>query len=571
MRFQINEKCVACLACVRVCPSQAIAVDGETVSIVDEACIRVGACVPACPHGAIDVVGDLERAIGLARGGDSVLVLSVEAEVHFHPYAPEQVVNACYEAGFRTVHRGVLGDELVSEEYAALLADPAWGTLIRSTCPVIVEQIRHEYPELVPYLAPVTTPLAAEAGYIRAEQGDVSVVYAGVCIPEGNGVVDASITFEELGGLLERRGVTIGSQERYFDRIPEVRQRHLSTSGGMPLPVLMDEPHASRRFRKVRGLGSLDVLARAVAVDKVDLGFIDILPCEGCLDHPLLGPREELYRRREIAAEAEPPRSEVSVLNPDVVVPVRAEFEAASNGVSPMPHEIETVIEQIGTAPGGAHWDCGACGYSRCVDFARAHVKRRATLRQCPPHQERRAAEASLLAATDELTGLSTYRVLKDRLAQEIWRSQRNGEPFGVLFLDLDRFKLVNDIHGHAAGNKLLQAVGREISKVVRKTDVAARYGGDEFVLVLVGTDIGGIRHVGELVRERVERVGRSLGYTEEAVTASIGVATFSPQEDVDPQEALDRADRAVYVAKGKGGNYVALATAEGDDATVTE
>ena len=87
----------------------------------------------------------------------------------------------------------------------------------------------------------------------------------------------------------------------------------------------------------------------------------------------------------------------------------------------------------------------------------------------------------------------------------------------------------------------------------------------------MVGTDIGGIRHVGELVRERVERVGRSLGYTEEAVTASIGVATFSPQEDVDPQEALDRADRAVYVAKGKGGNYVALATAEGDDATVTE
>ena len=174
-------------------------------------------------------------------------------------------------------------------------------------------------------------------------------------------------------------------------------------------------------------------------------------------------------------------------------------------------------------------------------------------------------------AATDELTGLSTYRVLKDRLAQEIWRSQRNGEPFGVLFLDLDRFKLVNDIHGHAAGNKLLQAVGREISKVVRKTDVAARFGGDEFVLVLVGTDISGIRHVGELVRERVERVGRSLGYTEEAVTASIGVATFSPQEDVDPQEALDRADRAVYVAKGKGGNYVALATVEGDDVTVTE
>ena len=206
MRFEINEKCVACLACVRACPSQAIAVDGETVSIVDEACIRIGACVPACPHDAIDAVGDLERAIGFARGGEAVLVLSVEADVHFHPYAPEQVVNACYEAGFRTVHRGVLGDELVAQEYAALMADPAWGTLIRSTCPVIVEQIRHEYPELVPYLAPVATPLAAEAAYIRAEQGDASVVYAGVCISEGNGIVDATVTFEELDRLFERAG-----------------------------------------------------------------------------------------------------------------------------------------------------------------------------------------------------------------------------------------------------------------------------------------------------------------------------------------------------------------------------
>ena len=89
MRFEINEKCVACLACVRACPSQAIAVDGEVVKIVDEACIRAGACVPACPHDAIDAIGDLERAIELARGGEAVLVLSVESEVHFHPYAPE--------------------------------------------------------------------------------------------------------------------------------------------------------------------------------------------------------------------------------------------------------------------------------------------------------------------------------------------------------------------------------------------------------------------------------------------------------------------------------------------------
>ena len=70
-------------------------------------------------------------------------------------------------------------------------------------------------------------------------------------------------------------------------------------------------------------------------------------------------------------------------------------FEAAAGGVTPMPVEIATVIERIGTAPGGAHWDCGARGYGRCVDFAGAYLKHRATLRQCPPHQELRASEAA--------------------------------------------------------------------------------------------------------------------------------------------------------------------------------
>src|SRR5438094_1401106 len=92
----------------------------------------------------------------------------------------------------------------------------------------------------------------------------------------------------------------------YFTRVPEERRRHLSMAGGLPLEVLLEETQASRRFRKVRGLGGLAAIARAVAVDRLDLGFVDILPCEGCLDHPLLGPRDELFRRREIVGATEP-------------------------------------------------------------------------------------------------------------------------------------------------------------------------------------------------------------------------------------------------------------------------
>src|SRR5439155_145334 len=94
----------------------------------------------------------------LAQAGRATLILSVESAAYFYPDTPEQVVNACYSAGFRTVHRGVLGDELVAREYLQLWSEDGWGTMIRSTCPVVVETIEHEYPELIPYLAPVASP-----------------------------------------------------------------------------------------------------------------------------------------------------------------------------------------------------------------------------------------------------------------------------------------------------------------------------------------------------------------------------------------------------------------------------
>src|SRR5207245_11442131 len=114
---------------------------------------------PAGRHDPIEAFGDVPRALELALSGAAALILSVESAVYFYPATPEQVVNACYAAGFRTVHRGVLGDELVAKEYLSLWADDGWGTMIRSTCPVIVQTVRTQYPELIPYLAPVATPI----------------------------------------------------------------------------------------------------------------------------------------------------------------------------------------------------------------------------------------------------------------------------------------------------------------------------------------------------------------------------------------------------------------------------
>ncbi len=561
MRFEIDtERCVSCLACVRVCTADAIAVDDSAVQILDEVCIRSGACLAECPHDAVRAVGDLELALELVEGGNALLILAAEGVVHFYPHTPEQVVNACYRAGFRAVHRGVLGDELVAEEYRRLWEDPDWGTMIRSTCPVVVEQVESHYPELVPYLAPIQTPLAAEAAYHRATYGPrVGIVYAGVCLAETEPHVDAALTFAELDELLRRRGVDLSRQPQHYERIPEIRERHISAPGGLPLPVLEEERHASRRFRKMRGLESLTAVARAVAVDRLDLGFVDILPCEGCLGHPLVGPKEELYWRRRVVSETEPPRSPRPVADSALGLRLGRAFEFYHNGRKPPQDEIDRVVDTVGYAPDGSMWDCGACGFDTCVQFAVALLNGRGALRQCPHHLERRAEEAHRASAVDDLTGLATFRMLRSRLEQEIARSDRSGEPFAVLFVDMDEFKALNDDYGHEAGNRVLEGVGRELERNVRRTDLAARYGGDEFVLILVRTDIEGARRVGEAVREAVEGFGRRQGYEDGRVSVSVGVACHDPRSD-QVQDVMEEADRALYSAKARGGNAVVVA-----------
>ena len=129
---------------------------------------------------------------------------------------------------------------------------------------------------------------------------------------------------------------------------------------------------------------------------------------------------------------------------------------------------------------------------------------------------------------------------------------QAQHEGFALLFLDLDRFKQVNDQYGHEAGNEILRAVAGEIRQAVRASDVAARYGGDEFVVILTRTDLEGGARVGEALRAGIEGVGRRLGYPAGLITVSVGLAEFDPRQPLEG-DLLALADRALYRAKAAG------------------
>jgi diguanylate cyclase (GGDEF)-like protein len=575
LKFVVDqERCVGCLACARVCPTGAIAVPAEhgVVSIMDDACIRCGQCLPACPHDAIDAMGMLQQALALAGRRDTVLILGTEAPAHFYPATAEQVVNACYAAGFPLVSRGVLGDELVAEEYLRLWGEEGWGTMIRSSDPVVVGAIGMDYPELIPYLAPIVTPPVAEARYLqRLAASELRVVYAGPWPVNAVDGLDATLTFDELEQLFRLRGVNVLAQPTVFSRVPMERRRHLSVAGGFPSAWLTPGGPGVPRLHRIRGLEGLKALSRALVTDRLELGFVDLLSCEGGLDHPAIGPRELLLWRRTLVQHSEPPRSRDPVVDPTVRASVGATFRFRTQVPQPDLAAVKAVLEQIGTGPNGRPWDCGACGFATCAAFAEAVARGRSSLRLCPPHLTRWAEESQRAAATDLLTGLATFRVLRDRLSQEQERSKRSGERFAALFLDLDRLKDVNDQHGHEAGNEVLRAVSAEIRSAIRATDLAARYGGDEFVVILTRTDLPGATRVAEALRAGVERVGQRLGYGQGAVTVSIGIAEYDPAQPPAGDLLVD-ADRALYRAKAAGRNKVieGTLTRAGDEGGAT-
>jgi diguanylate cyclase (GGDEF)-like protein len=161
----------------------------------------------------------------------------------------------------------------------------------------------------------------------------------------------------------------------------------------------------------------------------------------------------------------------------------------------------------------------------------------------------------------DQLTGLLTKETLYLAFERELERCLRYGLPLSVLMMDLDRFKSVNDGHGHLMGSHVLGEVGRLIRQNVRSADVSARYGGEEFVTYLAEADMEGAALAAERIRAAIEAHVFVLGGVSIRVTISIGVAT-APAHGRTIDELVAEADRALYRAKETGRNRVCEATA---------
>jgi two-component system cell cycle response regulator len=161
------------------------------------------------------------------------------------------------------------------------------------------------------------------------------------------------------------------------------------------------------------------------------------------------------------------------------------------------------------------------------------------------------------LAVTDGLTGLFNHRHSFERLEKEIHRSKRYSHPLSVIMMDIDDFKRVNDEYGHRAGDRVLQAMGQKIQSLIRASDIAGRYGGEEFMIVLPETVLENAVQAGEKIRMAIS--GKQLGGVSKPITVSIGVTQYKEGESA--EALVNRADALLYRAKMNGKNRVEYGT----------
>ncbi|MBE9528105.1 MAG: diguanylate cyclase [Proteobacteria bacterium] len=198
-----------------------------------------------------------------------------------------------------------------------------------------------------------------------------------------------------------------------------------------------------------------------------------------------------------------------------------------------------------------------ALEFKREVDRRRIQAERLEVLTEELAEANARLKRQSLV---DGLTGVENRRSFDDSVARLHAMAMREQLPFGLIFIDIDFFKLYNDTYGHILGDECLKLVAERIKGSLKRTaDIVARYGGEEFVVLLPGTDIKGTRFAAQKIRANVEalELAHSASTASEYVTISLGVASVVPTRTSSVSLVIDMADKALYRAKEQGRNRV--------------
>lgn len=388
---------------------------------MENSCILCGKCLKACPQNAKSIRNDIDRVKSIIKGSKRVVVSLAPSFIGAFDFdIPGQIVGALKALGFSEVQETAIGAVYVSRVYGELMREGRMDNIISSACPTVNELIEKYYPEAIPYLAPVVSPMIAHGRLIKETLGwDTKVVFIGPCISKKmeaedfrhEGVIDAVLTFDELKRWLERENICLREQEALgFDGGSPGIARYYPVPTGIIKSVKQAEEGLSYHTANVDGIDECIEVLEALKAGQLKGYFIEMNACEGgCLRGPAMPEPVNLYLKqmqkvkeyadRYRGVEEDIQKHKVSLSLKKVFVDRRVD--------SPLPDEktIREILSSIGKPTPEYDLNCGACGYPSCRDKAIAVYQGKAELYMCLPYMRERAESLAnvILEATPNI------------------------------------------------------------------------------------------------------------------------------------------------------------------------
>lgn len=378
-----ETNCQYCYKCLRNCPVKAVSFrDGKTAVLQDE-CILCGKCIDVCPRRAIVYktdIDELERLIG------KPFLVSISPSFFVHFDQPFKVLELLKKLGAVAVQETSIGGEIVMYKYKSFIDSKRSGTFISTNCPVVVELAQKYYPEVIPYLIPVLSPMNAHAQFMKEYFGDFPLIYFGPCIAEKKETsenVDLVLTFEELDRFIKRHNINIDDFEDIYPDPPFSKKgRTYSISGGISSYLNGDwEKHIL-----VEGIENVAKLFESI--DAVGDGFfIEAFSCSGgCLNGTAIRKDLSILKKREklLYYNEKLNGSKGELISPEnIVIKAERKFQSEKKVVDVPEEKIKEILKEMGKDTPIKELNCGACGYSTCRDKAKAVILGKANKEMC--------------------------------------------------------------------------------------------------------------------------------------------------------------------------------------------
>lgn len=471
-------KCKHCYKCVRYCDVKAIMIRDGRAEIMPDKCILCGHCLSICPQEAKTLTSDLSLVRGMIRRGEKVIISLAPSYMGLLSYRTiGQVKNALKQLGFFDVRETAEGAAVVTAEYAKLLAEGTMENIITTCCPSVNSLIEIYYPELVPYLAPVVSPMIAHGMMIKKQYPEAKVVFLGPCIAKKQesedvrhgDVIDAVLNFNEIKRWLADENIVIEQcEDEPFEQIdPKVNRLYPVTNGVVNSVISTEEQADHYRKFYVHGLSNCIDLCKSMLRGEIRGCFIEMNSCSGgCIKGPAVN--DETISRFKVKLDMEETiRKEPA--DGDRIRRVREELSFAKSFEDhspndPMPTEaqIQDILRMTGKTRPEDELNCGACGYPTCREKAVAVFQKKAELNMCIPFMhEKSESFANLVMETSPNVVLivdQDMKILEYSAVGEKYFGKTRQEALQMYlyeFIDPADFQWVLDTHQNIHGKKV--------------------------------------------------------------------------------------------------------------------